>query len=107
MKTVIINDEKADREAEAIYGGAASEVKVATRDELKESVGIAKPERRINLFKKRVKSPKGPMLHKPALVDEKLMLEPILKEKQRKEKQRNHRDRNNEPRSRDCALTYE
>jgi len=89
MKTVEINeDSNATSEAKAIYGNSASgAVKIATREEVQDSVCLDnKPsEKKINLFKKRVKSPKGPMLHNPAPVDERLMLEPVLKEKKRKE----------------------
>ena len=57
MKTVEINDDKSAAEAQAIYKGAAGGVKVATKEEIKESVGLTnkteKSEKRINLFKKR------------------------------------------------------
>lgn len=112
MKTVEINEESTtNAEAKAIYGGAASGsgVKVATRDELKESMGLeGKSEgKKINLFKKRHKSPKGPLIHKPAPVDERLILEPVLKEKQRKEMKNKQRSQQKDIRNRDQFKSYE
>ena len=98
MKTVVIQDDKSEAEAKAIYGGVAGGVKVATKDELKQSVGIAKPEpKKINLFKRK-KSPKGPF---PAAVDERLILQPVLQETKRKAINKQKRDRQNDARSRD------
>ena len=58
LKMVEIKEDRGAAEAHAIYqGGAASGVKVASKDEVKESVGLGnkseKSEKRINLFKKR------------------------------------------------------
>ena len=55
LKMVEIKEDKGAAEAQAIYqGGAAGGIKVASKDEVKESVGLNnKSEKRINLFKKR------------------------------------------------------
>lgn len=55
LKMVEIKEDRGAAEAQAIYqGGAAGGIKVASKDEVKESVGLGnKSEKRINLFKKR------------------------------------------------------
>ena len=86
-KTITIKEGKSEAEAKAIYG-AAGRVKVSTKEELKQSVGLdtkssrsaAKPDKPFNLFKnKRMGSPKETLLMKYGPLEEKQnMLEPVL-----------------------------
>ena len=70
-----------------------SAVKVASKDELKKSMGLNSSKRearegRPNLFKKRKKSPKGQRGYQqmPAPTNEKLMITPVLQDKYSKTK---------------------